>query len=165
MLDSCPKSLRDIRTVGARNADSLNLARKVARVNLVLPRPARVHHHDDTSIVKVLEPPYFSSYSLRHSRNFSGFSLLATNFSPPPPSPHASVLGDTSPKRTGTPPSSHPTNLSRWNHHCWPEIEGIRAVFGQFLTDFSEARLGVSDGQILRSRYAFSSSRGALAAG
>ncbi|KAH0985832.1 hypothetical protein GBA52_013009 [Prunus armeniaca] len=68
------------------------------------------------------------------------------------------------PKELGHLPLPIPTNLSRWNYRCWLEIEEIWAVFGLFLTDFSNARLGVSDGQILRSRYAFSSSRGALAA-
>ncbi|CAL2239854.1 unnamed protein product [Prunus armeniaca] len=44
MFDSCPTSLKDVRIAGARNADSLNPARRAARVDLVSPRPARACH-------------------------------------------------------------------------------------------------------------------------
>ncbi|CAL2266332.1 unnamed protein product [Prunus armeniaca] len=37
----CPTGLKNIRIVGARDADSLNPARKAARVDLVSSRPAR----------------------------------------------------------------------------------------------------------------------------
>ncbi|CAL2235162.1 unnamed protein product [Prunus armeniaca] len=69
------------------------------------------------------------------------------------------------PKEQGSLPLPILTNFSRWLHQCWLEITEIRAVFGQFLIDFLEARLGVSDGQILRSRYVFSTSQGVLPVG